>query len=289
MIEETIKLMGGNVYINIYSSKLDTELEIISFVKEELKKLVDKFNYFDSNSLISQLNYRRKILYDEDIAFMLKKGTQFYLLSNSLFNIFLGKSSDSRKNNQKTTQINLISPSDIFKISKELILLTQNTIKLDLGGIAKGYIIDKVIKNTRENFPTIQFDILIDARGDIALYRKNPVTIHIENPFRKGESFEWVKMKTGAIITSGHNRQSYKYGSHIIGDKTDIETITLISNKNQCYELDALGTYLIQLNSQTVLKKLEFDIYFKDIEGLLILSNGKVLKTSFFDMYKNGN
>lgn len=49
--------------------------------------------------------------------------------------------------------------------------------------------------------------------------------------------------------------------------------------------LDSLGTWFAQESSQKVLELLEFDEYFKDIEGLIILKNGKVLKSSFWNVY----
>ena len=64
--------------------------------------------------------------------------------------------------------------------------------------------------------------------------------------------FENVLVKKGSIITSGHNRQYFKKGSHIVGFESDILCITLKSEKTKTYILDMLGTYLIQLKSKEV-------------------------------------
>ena len=77
-----------------------------------------------------------------------------------------------------------------------------------------------------------------------------------------------INLKKGSIVTSGHNKQYFESGSHIVGSEDEILTTTLVSNKSNCYELDAFGTYLSQLNGHDVLDLIEFDDMIKDIECL---------------------
>ncbi|MDA3855326.1 MAG: FAD:protein FMN transferase [Candidatus Woesearchaeota archaeon] len=278
----TKKLMGGNVSIEINNSENDKK--VIEYGFFEMQKLINKFNFFDDESMLSKLNLNKDIENDSEFKFILEKGMEFYSKTNGLFNIFLGKDIRDRKTNSKVKEgLNLdIDSIIIFENGK---IKLNSDIELDLGGFVKGYIIDVILNLIKKKYD--KSNIYIDARGDIVLDSSKKIRIYINNPFEnKIIEQEYVDMKRGSIITSGHDKQKYKFGSHILGNKSDIYTITLISEKDKCYELDALGTYFIQLNSEDVLKKIEFDEKYKNIEILIILENGKILKSSFFDMYK---
>lgn len=285
MIEKNIEIMGGDLYLYILSKDQTIDEEIADFIIDKIKDLVDVFNFFDKKSLLSTLNVKRKIPFNDDIDFLLKESIRFKEISNNKFNVFLGKQIRNRKLDLLDSKFDKNIKGNFFEIGEENISLLNPNIIVDLGGIAKGYIIDKALELALEKYSKIIIDVLIDARGDIVCYGKNKKVIEIENPFNEDIFFAKINLKNGSVITSGHNKQKFKNGSHIIGDKTDILTITLISNSKKCFELDALGTYLIQLSSYEVMEKIEFDDIFKDIECLLILNDGSVLKSGFWESF----
>lgn len=282
MIKKIINLMGGKVFFQIQSKNELIEKEIALELLINLENLTNKFNLFKEDSLISILNKNKEIPIDEDIEFLIKENINIYNTSNEKFNIFQGKKISQRKSNKNEIEKEKIIPEEIITITKNKISINDKEINLDLGGIAKGYILDKTLEKLKLKFNKTKFDILIDARGDIVLDSNKTFKIGLENPFNKDEIVETIEMKKGSIITSGHNKQKFKKGSHIIGEESDILTITLKSDFEKCYKLDYLGTYLIQLNSEKVLKKIEFDKEFEKIETLIILKNGEILKSSFW-------
>lgn len=288
MIDKTYDLMAGEVYVYIESENKTLEEEILNFTFQTLTQLIFIFNFYDKNSLLFKLNENKEISYNFELAYLLKTSLKFYEQTKGNFNIFLGNETSARKTNQKEkekTAKQKINPSKLLSISKEKIILNDKNIILDLGGIAKGYIVDRAIEITKEKYSKQLKTILIDARGDIRIEGKGDFKIEIENPFNPKISFETITLKNASVVTSGHNKQKFTSGSHIIGKPTDIYTITLISKEISCHILDALATYFILLNSADTIELLEFDENYKNIEALLILTNGKVLKTSFWDEY----
>ncbi|MCA9478356.1 MAG: FAD:protein FMN transferase [Nanoarchaeota archaeon] len=283
MAERIFKSMGGEIYLFIKARQEDQEETMLSFLEQEISSLVKIFDFFDEGSLLSKLNRERTVAFQKDLAFVLKKGAAFKKISKGKFDIFLGEHSIARKSNERSGQKGegksgvIINKTGISLEGKELV---------DLGGIAKGYIIDEALRRAREKFSDGLIDALIDARGDIVCYGKDKKLIEVENPFDESISFSTVALKEGAIITSGHNKQVFKEGSHIIGEESDILTISLVSKSKECYELDALGTYLLQLPSQEVMEKVEFGSRYKDIEALIILKEGDVLRTSFWESFQ---
>ncbi len=292
------KLMGGEVLIEVMHDSKTLSNEIINYGFNFIKELISIFNFYDKNSSLSILNQKREIEYNYELAFLIKKSIEIYDYTNGHFNIFLGNENIKRKSDKrlpgktrenpgvlKNTKNKKINPNKLISIIKNKIKLNDDSVKIDLGGIAKGYIVDRTIEEIKSKFKWKKFGIYIDARGDIAFNLREKIKAGIENPFDNNYLVEFLKIKKGALITSGHNKQYFKSGSHIVGDENEILSITLVSEKMKCYELDFLGTYLAQLKSEKVLHLLEFDNYLKDVEGFLILKNKKILKSSFLDMY----
>lgn len=283
MNERIINTMGGELYLYVKTIDNKQDETIIDFIIEKIISLVNIFNFFDENSELSKLNKLRKTKSNKELKFLLNESLKFYNMSQGLFNVFIGEDIRNRKKNIKSEKIVLKNFG--FNFQSDNIILDNDNFSIDLGGIAKGYILDRALEMALEKYGTNILDILIDARGDIICFGRNNKIIDVENPFDNEIKFENINLKSGAVITSGHNKQYFQEGSHILGIESDILTITLISEKMKCYELDALGTYLIQLNSEEVLEKIEFEEYYDDIECLIILKNGKILKSSFWNVY----
>jgi thiamine biosynthesis lipoprotein ApbE len=117
--------------------------------------------------------------------------------------------------------------------------------------------------------------IIIDGRGDILIESKKKINIGIENPFDSSKIFKTLNIKKGAIATSSHNRQNFKYSSHIICKKTNIFQITLFSKKRKLYEIDFLATWFLTLSLENVLSKL---LDYTDLDYYLVLKTGEVFK-----------
>jgi len=288
-MENNIKIMNGIVNFFIYAKNKKIEKEIFEFCKKEIVRLVNIFNFFDKKSALSILNKNKKVVYSFELDFLLKESIKAYELTNGFFNIFLGKQIEERKKNKKEKNFDIFNFKNVENLissDKKSIYFNSNNLKIDLGGIAKGYIVDELIGLVKKKFKTSLRKILINARGDIGVFSKDkPFKIGVENPFNLDRDADFIELKSGNLITSGHTKQFFKGGSHILGNKSDILTITLISEKENCYMLDLLGTYFTQLSSQEVLELIDFKERFKNIECFIILENGKVLKSSFWEMY----
>jgi len=283
--------MNGNIHFEILGKTPEIENEIFSFLEIEITRLVDIFNFFDSNSNLSKLNKSGKVEFCNELYFLLNKSIEIFKLTNGKFNIFLGNDIENRKNNNSNLISNFKFNDDFLKnvISKDenfIYFNNFNKLKIDLGGIAKGYIVDELIRLTKLKFKSNLLGLLIDARGDIGSFsRKNEFPIGVLNPFNENEDLEVLKLKSGNVISSGHTKQKYKFGSHILGDKTQVLTITLISTKFECYFLDALGTYFMQLELEEILDQIDFSDDFMDVECLITLDNGEYFKSSFFETF----
>ena len=101
MIEKTYNLMGGEVYVFIEAKSQELEAEILEFTYKTLIELISIFNFYDKNSILSKLNQKREVPYNNELAYVLKTSLNLYKTTKGHFNIFLGNETLARKINQK--------------------------------------------------------------------------------------------------------------------------------------------------------------------------------------------
>lgn len=86
---------------------------------------------------------------------------------------------------------------------RKTVFLEKEGMRLDLGGIAKGYIVDQAMAwlNGRG-----LRDVLINAGGDIRASgqpQSPPWRIGVQDPFEKGRLLGFFSLQKGAVVTSG--------------------------------------------------------------------------------------
>lgn len=190
------------------------------------------------------------------------------------------------------------------KVGYEKLILDANELslrfaaegmKIDLGGIAKGYAIDKAIEAMQKNGAV---GGMVDIGGDIRCFGTPPQgkeywLIGLQEPSGKIEispgSDELVlvlKLKDGAVATSGDYRRFVLVGgerySHIIDRRTaagakGLSSVTIIANKAN--EADALATAVSVMGAKEGLELID---RLPETEAILITTQPqrKLIKTS---------
>lgn len=171
------------------------------------------------------------------------------------------------------------------------ITLNNNTTMLDIGGIAKGYIADKVAEYlTSENVT----GAIINVGGDIRTIGCKPdgssFQIGISDPINTNNTICGISINNKSVATSGTYIRSFtlddNFYHHIINPKnglpadTDLISTTVISsNATDC---DTLCTILILLGSRDALTLIES---IPDTETIMIKNDGSIIKSSGASSY----
>lgn len=214
-----------------------------------------------------------------------------------------------------TQKYNVPSKSEISKLLKNIdsskiefdeksssIKLGKN-MKIDLGGIAKGYTSSRVMQIFKDCGVTSG---LVSLGGNVqALGTKTDGTdwqIAIENPDKSSDYIGVVSVKDKAVITSGgYERYFEKNGKtyhHILDPKTGypaesgLKSVTIVSDNGTL--ADALSTSLFVMGKEKALDywrehKNEFDTVLVEDNGNITITDGlkKVFKSNFkFDIAK---
>lgn len=246
-----------------------------------LKKIEHSLSSYSKSALLYRLNQNKTVTADPFLLEAIKKSKLFYQYSNGYFDISIGSVTKKLYHfgekeqipSQQALQDAVTNIEDIY-IEKNLITL-KNHITLDLGGMGKGFAIDKLADYYREQNIT---------HGTIALWGDiqalNPSTISINAPFKEQPFAKLTTLFPNiSVSTSGTYRRYIKNKKHhhLINPKTKTQgkafsSITLITHKNNTL-IDAMATAIGVMpynEAITFLKK------HSDIGYLLVTSNKKI-------------
>ncbi len=171
---------------------------------------------------------------------------------------------------------------------KRSICLPPN-VRLDLGGIVKGWAADRAVKKLGVHGPA-----LIDAGGDVAV--SGPRTdgtswpIGVVNPFQPDQPFETLKIDRGGVATSGKDYRRWlrdgKWQHHLIDPRTglpaqtDVLSATVIAPTT--YEAEIAAKVIAISGSEDGLAWLEEQ---PDYAAIIVREDGQAVYSAQLQRY----
>jgi thiamine biosynthesis lipoprotein len=165
-------------------------------------------------------------------------------------------------------------------------------LQLDLGGIAKGYAVDRAIAVLKEHGVT---RAAVNAGGDMYLLGQRPTRpwrIGIQHPRQKDAVLATVQVRDRAVVTSGDYerfflRDGQRY-HHIFDPQTGFparacQSVTVIADSVALG--DALATALFVLGPQAGLKLLS---HYPGSEALIVAADGSLHVSPGWAQYRAG-
>ena len=263
-----------------------------------VNSLADKFNCRDEKSELGKLNNTKKVLSPSaDLFDILQKGKYYSSLENGVFDITVKPLSslwDFKSGVIPSEQnISAALPKIGYKnieASKNSITLKNNA-EIDLGGIAKGYMADKITDFLIEKGVS---SAIINLGGNVTVIGKNQnqnFTLGIQKPFDKGNS-ALVSCHDMSVVTSGIYQRYFenngKIYHHLLNTKTGfpeqngLYSVTIIAKS--ATTADALSTLCFLLGKEKGMELLEG---FENTEAVFIDENQKMHLTQGLEL--NGN
>ncbi len=157
-------------------------------------------------------------------------------------------------------------------------------VQLDLGGIAKGFAVDRAL----EVLASAGLESAsINAGGDIGLlggHGERPWRIGIQHPREAGELLATIDLKGEAIVTSGDYERAFMLNGvryhHIFDPQTgyparNCQSVSVVAQS--VAEADALATAAFVLGPEEGLRMLE---EVSGVEGLIVAADGTIETTS---------
>lgn len=216
------------------------------------KKLELSLSSYDKNAKLYQLNKKREIKADKYFLNILQKSKYYYKHTDGYFDVSIGSiTKDLYCFGQSNERLPSKDELNNAKINiqgvhvKERIITLSKGIKLDFGGIAKGYSVDEVAQYYKDQNITKG---KVALSGDIRCM--SICRFHIQSPFAKNRTFATFDSKTPnlSISTSGTYERYIKSQEyhHLINPKTKRQgrvfaSVTILANANNT-KTDVLAT-----------------------------------------------
>ena len=293
-LSRTALIMGTLVEIRAFGDDQQQLNQAISDAFAEMRRLEDLLSSHRPNSDVSRLSAAATtVKVSAETAKLLQLGQQVALRSGGAFDMTLGAvkqlwaiETDHPQiptAEQLQTALRGIGPRAL-QINGSQVTKSVPALQVDLGGIAKGYAVDRAVAVLRR--AGIR-SAAVNAGGDIGLLgdrQGQPWRIGIQHPRHKGQLLTTLRLADRAVVTSGDyerffERDGVRY-HHIFDPHSGqparrSQSVTVVAA--DVASADALATAAFVLGPQAGREFLE---NWPDVEGLLVAADGTVYRTS---------
>ncbi len=280
-VKRTQVLMGTYATItlpSLHAKEITNGFNILRDIEMSLSS-------YQPEAKVYQLNLTKKIDKDFYLLEIIRKSKELYYLTNGYFDITIGSLTKKLYHFGEDEQIPTKAQIEDAKLdikgvsTKGKNITLDKGITIDLGGIAKGYGVDKVAMYYKTK--GIQEGI-IALSGDIRVI--NPSEIFIESASKNSPNFRLKTLSENtSISTSGTYRRFIKNSSnhHLINPKTkkqgrDFVSISLFTIDNNTL-IDAFATAVGAMSELEALRLLlnhpEIGFILQKTDGNIIYGN----------------
>jgi len=297
-LSRTEFLLGTVTTISLYDHQSE---EILDLAIEKLKALEDTLSINKTGTLIDKINDAagiHPVVVDESTYDVIEKGLTYSELTDGAFDITVGPIvklwnigfPEARVPNPTEIEhaLPLIGFDKVILNPNDLsVYLTEPGMRLDLGGIGKGYAADEIAKLLRQNGVE---HAIIDLGGNVYTLGNKPGdqlwTVGVQDPFNpRGKVIGRLKAENKSIVTSGiyerfvEDEAGNQY-HHILNPKTgypyenQIAGVTIVSDSSA--DGDALSTAVFAMGIE---EGLSFVESLEGIDAIFITLDSKVYVT----------
>lgn len=286
--------MNTLMSIRVFSSSKGKNEESLQLFVDKINELDLLFDANNENSDIAQINGKgTEIKVNEDTAKIIEKSILANTLTNGAFDItimpvlklwgFDNGAYGVPKKEEIKSALSVVG-SDKLSLEENILTKKANT-QISLGGIAKGYLGDELLKIAKE----YGVSAVISLGGNIVLCGENAEkgewTVGVKNPLSTDSLVCTFKHKGDvSIVTSGGYERSFqkdgKTYHHIIDTKTgepaksDLLSVTVIGADGAL--CDAFSTALFVMEKE---KAVKFAKEHNDFQYVFITENKEIITT----------
>lgn len=297
--KETRTSMYTIVSISVVSSSEDEAKKAIEASFTELDRIAALLNYYSDKSEISAINRnagKQPVTVSKDTLEILEKAVYTSAMTEGAFDVTVGplvRLWDLKKQiipdqvsieRMKSTvgYKNIVIDKDASTV-----FLKKEGAEIDLGGIIKGYAVDKVVEVLGHNHITSG---VIAVGGEIRTLGlkpdKSPWLIGVQNPRAKSEKdqvFATLALSNKALSTSGDyiryfEKDGVRY-HHLLDPETgrpshQCGSTTIIASDNTTTDGFSKLFILGPEKGLAIAKKLGFDVLYIDCRGGVAMTDG---------------
>lgn len=295
------EIMKTDIFVQFFSrtvSQAEMELDMDKAFAM-FRDFETRFSRFLESSELSKLNNKNQAQVSPDFFAILKQSLHYFHETGGLFDPAIlpaleqegyGASFKSERFGVPASSVSDARHTfgEIKLNQKQLIVEKPLALKIDLGGIGKGYVVDQVL-----GYLGARYDhVLVSAGGDIRVRGANvglgyPYwAIGVENPLKAGESTAILLLSDKAVATSGINRRRWTTPSgqekaHLINPlsgQSELGSIISVTVLSDCAEAaDVYAKTIFLMGPEAGLEFAEE----KQLPVFIVLKDGRVEQNKY--------
>ncbi len=289
---EDAAIMGTTIRVEVWHEDVEVRQQAIDNVLEEMERVNRLMSPYIEQSQLSKINqfaHEGPVEVDRDLFEVIKKSLEISELSDGAFDITyasVGHLFNYRKeikpNEDEIKQAKTYIDYKNVVLNEEQLTVSflKLGVKIDLGGIAKGFAVDQSIQRLRDIGIK---HALVSAGGDTGLLgdrRGRAWLVGIRDPKNKEEVLVMLPLQDEALSTSGDYERFFiedgvKY-HHIIHPTTgksasEVRSVSILAKDSMTS--DALSTSVFVMGATKGLALLD---QLDGIEGVIVDQNGRL-------------
>lgn len=289
---DTREMMGTRIHIELWAEDERIANTAIETAMQEIQRIDWLMNPLNLDSELYKINQQatiKPLLISDELYWIIAKSLYFSKISDGAFDISfssIGQHYDYRKGTRPSAEeiaklrgaINysaiILDPAD------KTVFLAEAGMHLDLGGIAKGYAVDRAIMLLAEAGIS---SAIVTAGGDSRIlgeHGERPWYIGIKHPRKEQENAVMIPLSDTAISTSGDYERFYIEGGvrfhHILSPGTgmpadSVQSVSILAPN--AVDSDALSTTVFVLGVERGLALVNG---LNGIDAIIIDADGKL-------------
>lgn len=299
LVERTRLAMGSQLVLAAWTTDRASALNAFEHVFREFDRLDALLSVWKEDSDVARVNRHAGIApvkVHADTLAVLRDAAEASALTRGKFDITFGALADIWRFDHDQDNIvpgrELIEPR-LKRIDYRAVqidttagtaFITRPDVRIHLGGIGKGYAVDRAAALLRERGLT---DFLIQSGGDLYVSGSNggkPWTLGIADPRGDHQPFAMVRMSDGTLSTSGdYERAFIKDGTryhHLLDPDVGepargCRSVTIVTNRGVMADVLSTGVFIMgPAEGMALIERLP------DVEGVIVTSDNEVLISS---------
>ena len=288
-------IMGTNIDVEIWHDDAAQGNAAIDAVMDEMRRIDALMSHYKPESQLSQINaraFREPVVVDPELFDLIKESTHFSQITEGAFDITyasVGYLYDYRKHVKPTeAQIDAALPAVnwrnlLLDAEHHSVRFEHEGMRIDLGGIAKGYAVDRGIGILQSRGVK---HAVVTAGGDTRIIGDRfgrPWIVGIRHPDDKSRVITRIPLIDTAMSTSGDYERFFDENGvryhHIIDPKTGhsaskVRSATILGPT--AMQTDGLSKTAFVLGAEKAIEIME---RLPDFDAVFVRPDGRVLYT----------
>jgi thiamine biosynthesis lipoprotein len=293
--QESRFLLGTVVKITVREESSEKAQRAVEAAFQRIREIESLMSIYKEGSEASSLNRKagkEAVKVSPEVFKVIKKSLRYSEITEGAFDITLGILGESWGFKDKKYRLpqeeevrkglRLVNYKDILLDEERgTIRFRKKGMRIDLGGVAKGYAVEEAIKELRKE--EIR-KALVNAGGDIQGMGEREWKIGLKHPRKKGETLATLKLKNQAVATSGDYEKFFFKGErryhHLLDPQTGKPaqgsiSVTILAPGATIADILATAVFVLgPSKGMELIEKLE------DTEGIIVTPENEVKVSS---------